>query len=132
MIEFQISNEKARFIITGPLFIFLITFVIYDTLILSPGLSIIEMIGYGSITAFIILIQIIENKLVPWDKPNVYRIYADEIWYCPYHSEGDEFLKYKYLTFKKIVLKNHRYNKWIELWYENNPDRPFEYLYLFS
>ena len=111
--------------VTGPVLLLAIFLSILGCV--GTQITIYDFIGFGIVLLIIFIIHRIEYKLVPWDRPNVYKIMDDEIWVSEYYKEGNAFTKYKFSNIKKIVLKN-RTIKWIRLWFKEYNEYPMDIL----
>ena len=117
-IIFEISNESERFIITGPLYIFAIGVAVFTYLTSSPIHWV--FIDFLGVLLIAIFIDKVEYKVVPWDKPDVIKIVDGNILFSPHHKPEHEFQKFETSHIKKIIYKNNRFNKYIELWMDHN------------
>lgn len=125
VITIIISNRKERFVVTGPVLLLAIFFAVWGSI--GTHINIYDFVGFGIILLVIYGVHRIEYKLVPWDRPNVYKITNNEIWVSEYYKEGNAFTKYKFSNIKKVVLKNRRI-KWIRLWFREYDEYPLDIL----
>ena len=123
IITIEIPNEKDLY----PLIMFMLILLIGLTIFGGYPDLLFSFLLFVTILCVESVILFIEYKLIPSNRPNVYKITDDEIWVSEYYKEGNAFTKYKFSNIKKIVLKNRRI-KWIRLWFIKYEEYPMNIL----
>ncbi len=113
-IEFKIENKKRRFVVAVPFLIFISLVTLFTYLANLDVLTRLSIFIMQLTVAFIVNLFYIMNT--PWDKPSIYIIRNDGLWFCSFCKKGEELRKVEYDSITKVRFKNSNFTKVLILW----------------